>query len=239
MTADWTQAVRQRLAPGRLLPLGGSRDGAWMTERAAAAVLAEAAEAQVPGARLSALRIGLADSEDVREPVVPAPPSALPPGPLRVTAEVAATAALPLPDTAALLRAALTAAADRLGLVVTEVDLRVTDLLDPSAERPPAQPTPRAPDAERSADPDEALVAAAVLTVAGVARLTSGLSGRGQAVRVERRATGAALPHRHVYVELTTDPAHRAVEVAQRVRAAVRETLEDRPTVAVLVTGVE
>ncbi|WP_329010126.1 MULTISPECIES: nucleopolyhedrovirus P10 family protein [unclassified Streptomyces] len=239
MTADWTQAVRQRLAPGRLLPLGGSRDGAWMTERAAAAVLAEAAEAQVPGARLSALRIGLADSEDVRDPVVPAPPSALPPGPLRVTAEVAATAALPLPDTAALLRAALTAAADRLGLVVTEVDLRVTDLLDPSAERPPAHPAPRAPDAERSTDPDEALVAAAVLTVAGVARLTSGLSGRGQAVRVEQRATGAALPHRHVFVELTTAPAHRAVEVAQRVRAAVRETLEDRPTVAVLVTGVE
>ncbi|MFI8345802.1 nucleopolyhedrovirus P10 family protein [Streptomyces sp. NPDC085596] len=239
MTADWTQAVRQRLAPGRLLPLGGRRDGAWMTERAAAAVLGEAAAAEVPEARLGALRIGLADPQDVHEPVVPAPPSALPPGPLRVTAEFAATAALPLPDTAALLRAALTAAADRLGLVVTEVDLRVTDLLDTSAERPPAAPAPQAPDAERSTEPDESLVAAAVLTVRGVARLTSSLSGRGQAVRVEHRAAGAALPHRHVYVELTTDSADRAVDVAQRVRAAVRETLEDRPTVAVLVTGVE
>ncbi|MFF9365518.1 nucleopolyhedrovirus P10 family protein [Streptomyces griseoluteus] len=238
MTADWTQAVRQRLAPGRLLPLGGSRDGAWMTERAAASVLAGAA-AEVPGAWLGTLRIGPADPREVREPVVPAPPSALWPGPLRVTADFAATAARPLPVTADRLREVLTAAADRLGLTVTEVDLRVTDLLEPPAGPPPAPRPQRAPDAERTTDPDEATVAAAVLTVAGVTRLTAAFGDRGHAVRVQRRESDAALPHRHVYVEVATDSAHRATEVAQRVRAAVRDTLEDRPTVAVLVTGVE
>ncbi|MGW0417238.1 nucleopolyhedrovirus P10 family protein, partial [Streptomyces collinus] len=41
MTADgWTQGVRHQLALGRLLPLGGPRDGAWIAEGAAAAVLA-------------------------------------------------------------------------------------------------------------------------------------------------------------------------------------------------------
>ncbi|MEU6386871.1 nucleopolyhedrovirus P10 family protein [Streptomyces bauhiniae] len=238
MTADWTQAVRQRLAPGRLLPLGGSRDGAWMTERAAASVLAGAA-AGVPGAWLGTLRIGPADPPRTREPVVPAPPSALWPGPLRVTADFAATAARPLPETADRLREALDAAAERLGLTVTEVDLRVTDLLEPPAEPPPAPQAQRAPDAERTTDPDEAAVAAAVLTVAGVTRLTAAFGDRGHAVRVQRRESDAALPHRHVYVEVATDSAHRATEVAQRVRAAVRDTLEDRPTVAVLVTGVE
>ncbi|MFD4728741.1 nucleopolyhedrovirus P10 family protein [Streptomyces seoulensis] len=238
MTADWTQAVRQRLAPGRLLPLGGSRDGAWMTERAAASVLAQAA-AGVPGAWLGTLRIGPADPPRTREPVVPAPPSALWPGPLRVTADFAATAARPLPETADRLREALDAAAERLGLTVTEVDLRVTDLLEPPAEPPPAPQAQRAPDAERTTDPDEAAVAAAVLTVAGVTRLTAAFGDRGHAVRVQRRESDAALPHRHVYVEVATDSAHRATEVAQRVRAAVRDTLEDRPTVAVLVTGVE
>ncbi|MER8017790.1 nucleopolyhedrovirus P10 family protein [Streptomyces griseoluteus] len=239
MTADWTQAVRQRLAPGRLLPLGGSRDGAWMTERAATSVLAGAAAAEVPGAWLGTLRIGPADPRQVREPVVPAPPSALWPGPLRVTADFAATAARPLPVTAERLREVLTAAAGRLGLTVTEVDLRVTDLLEPPAEPPPVSRAQRAPDAERTTDPDEAAVAAAVLTVAGVARLTAAFGDRGHAVRVQRRESDAALPHRHVYVEVATDSAHRATEVAQRVRAAVRDTLEDRPTVAVLVTGVE
>ncbi|MFG3045488.1 nucleopolyhedrovirus P10 family protein [Streptomyces sp. NPDC048202] len=239
MTADWTQAVRQRLAPGRLLPLGGSRDGAWMTERAAVSVLAGAAAAEVPGARLGTLRIGPGDPGEVREPVVPAPPSALWPGPLRVTADFAAVGDRPLPVTAERLRTALTTAADRLGLTVTEVDLRVTDLLEPPAAPAPPAPAQRPPDAERTTDPDEALVAAAVLTVSGVTRLTAAFGDRGHAVRVERRASDAALPHRHVYVELATDSGHRATEVAQRVRAAVRETLDDRPTVAVLVTGVE
>lgn len=131
MTAErWAGTVRQQLGLGRLLPLGGPRDGAWITEDAARDALRHAA-ADVPGVRLDALRIALADPEDTREPVVPAPPSGLPPGALRVTADFAATAAgEPLPTTAARLRAALSGAAEWAGLAVTEVDLRVTDLWD-------------------------------------------------------------------------------------------------------------
>ncbi|MFF9098287.1 hypothetical protein ACF1AX_34835 [Streptomyces sp. NPDC014802] len=141
MTAErWTRDVRQRLGLGRLLPLGGPRDGAWLAEAAALAFLGRVA-AGVPGVALGAARIGLADPADVTEPVVPAPPSGLPPGPLRVTAEFSATAAEPLPATADRLRAALvTAATEGLGLTVAEVDLRVTDLLEesPAPTAPPA-----------------------------------------------------------------------------------------------------
>ncbi|MFD5588688.1 nucleopolyhedrovirus P10 family protein [Streptomyces sp. NPDC058733] len=145
MTAErWTRDVRQRLGLGRLLPLGGPRDGAWLAEAAALAFLGRVA-AGVPGVALGAARIGLADPADVAEPVVPAPPSGLPPGPLRVTAEFSATAAEPLPATADRLRAALvTAATEGLGLTVAEVDLRVTDLLE---ENPVESPAPTAPPA--------------------------------------------------------------------------------------------
>ena len=34
-TDGLTAAVRKRLSPGRLLPLGGPADGAWIAERAA------------------------------------------------------------------------------------------------------------------------------------------------------------------------------------------------------------
>ncbi|MER6628703.1 nucleopolyhedrovirus P10 family protein [Streptomyces sp. NPDC000987] len=236
MTAEqWTHAVRQRLALGRLLPLGGPRDGAWISEEAAGAVLRRAAR-EVPGVRVDALRIGPADPEDVSEPVVPPPPGALPPGPLRVTAEFAATAAGPLPATAARLRAALAAAATRLlGPAVTQVDLRVTALLDAEPERPPVA-SPRVPEAARPGTPDEERVTAAVLAVAGVARLTAGL---GCAMHVEERRTRAAgLPHRHVRVEVAVEAGQPAVEVARRVRRAVAGTLPGRPTVAVLVTAV-
>ncbi|MGW3683597.1 hypothetical protein [Streptomyces prasinus] len=135
MTAErWTRTVRQQVGLGRLLPLGGPRDGAWIFERAAGAVLRRAVERAEPGLRLDGLRIAPASPEDAAEPVVPAPPSALPPGALRVTARFAAPAAEPLPVTADRLRAVLSrAAAERIGLVVTEVDLGVTELLDPEA----------------------------------------------------------------------------------------------------------
>ncbi|MGW0542696.1 hypothetical protein ACWD0D_20610 [Streptomyces griseoincarnatus] len=155
MTADrWTRMVRQQVGLGRLLPLGGPYDGAWIAERAAGGVLRDAAGREVPEARLDSVRIGLADPGTAAEPAVPAPPSALPPGPLRLTAEFAATAAWPLPETASRLRTSLVVAAtERLGLDVTEVDLRVTELLDeePSAapsgapETPGAAPTPGGP----------------------------------------------------------------------------------------------
>ncbi|MCH5673053.1 nucleopolyhedrovirus P10 family protein [Streptomyces gilvus] len=248
MTADgWARTVRHRLGVGRLLPLGAPGDGAWIAEEAAAAVLRHAA-AGLPAVRLDVLRIALTDPEDAHDPVVPPPPSALPPGPLRITADFAATTTEPLPTTATLLRTTLaTAATELLGLTVTEVDLRVTELLDEeqesaeagvsSAVRPADAPT--AP--QRPTDPgtpDEDRVAAAVLTVPGVTRLTSALGRR--AVRLaEDRETEGALPRRHAHVEFAVDVDRRALDVAREVRTAVSESLPDHPAVTVLVTAVD
>ncbi|WP_313896494.1 hypothetical protein [Streptomyces sp. GC420] len=122
--------MRRQLGLGRLLPLGGPSDGAWIAESAARAVLRDAARA-VPGTRLGALRLSLPPGATVSAPVVNAPPSGLPPAPLLLTADFAATAERPLPTAAAGLRAVLAEAADtRLGLVLDAVDLRVSGLLD-------------------------------------------------------------------------------------------------------------
>ncbi|MFJ9541747.1 nucleopolyhedrovirus P10 family protein [Streptomyces sp. NPDC101225] len=234
MTAErWAQTVRRQVGLGRLLPLGGPRDGAWISEEAAEAALRRAA-GKMPGVRLDVLRIALADPEDARDPAVPPPPSALPPGPLRVTVEFAATAAVPLPATAVLVRTTLTAAArERLGLEVAEVDLRVTALLDEEPEPLPV----RQPDPPRATEPgpdDEGRAAAAALAVPGVAHLTAGL---GRAVQLAERPAANALPRRHARVELAVAADHRASDVALQVRTAVRNALPDRPTVAVLVTA--
>ncbi|MFF7738515.1 nucleopolyhedrovirus P10 family protein [Streptomyces sp. NPDC007984] len=239
MTADrWTRAVRHQLGIGKLLPLGDARDGAWIAERAAEAVLRSAAS-DAPGVRLDALRVAVADPEDTREPAVPAPPSALPPGPLRVTAEFAATAARPLTATASALRQALATAADRrLGLTVTEVDLLVTGLLDDEgpAEGGPDVAVPEPPADTRAEGEDEARVAAAALGVPGVRHLTGTL---GHPVHIELLfPEGAALPHRHVRLELAVGADGRARDVAREVRTAVRRTLSDHPTVAVVVSAI-
>lgn len=208
------RAVRRLLGLGRLLPLGGPRDGAWLAEAAADTVLRRAA-AELRGVRLGSLRVSLADPEISYEPAVPPPPSALPPGPLRIRAEFGATAAQPLPTAATRLRAVLAASArERLGLTVTEVDLRVTRLLDREAEggvagdtdgpAGPASPPPPSPspspspptspgDSDSSddsgdsgdSDDEESRVAAAVLATAGVTRLTGTLGGLGRAVHIE------------------------------------------------------
>ncbi|MGW8061360.1 nucleopolyhedrovirus P10 family protein [Streptomyces ziwulingensis] len=242
-TADrWTRTVREQLGLGRLLPLGGPRDGAWIAERAVREALLAAARG-VTGVHPGGLRVAPADPGEAREPVVPPPPSALPPGPLRVTADFAATvgsaAAEPLPRTADRLRTALAAATQRLGLTVTDVDLRATALLDADtapepAPGPGAEPRPR-PAADREAG-DEGRAAAAALAVVGVSRLTATL---GRPVDITEPARGEALPRRHVRVELAVGGDHRAVEVALRVRAAVSDALSDRPSVAVLVTAVD
>ncbi|MFI5660240.1 nucleopolyhedrovirus P10 family protein [Streptomyces sp. NPDC051684] len=240
MTADgWTQAVRTQLGLGRLLPLGGPQDGAWVTEPAAAAALRRAVQG-VHGVRLGALRIVLADPDSVPEPMTPAPPSALPPGELRLTADCAATAQEPLPVAADRLREALAGAAERVGLVVTEVDLQVTALLD-EAERetdpgPADEPTPAAKPAAASSHAERA--AAAALGVPGVTRLTGALGGLGRAVHIEERPGGAALPRRHVRVELAVAAEVRAIKVTGAVRAAVARAVPGEPTVAVLVTEI-
>ncbi|MEU9448574.1 nucleopolyhedrovirus P10 family protein [Streptomyces sp. NPDC048277] len=230
MTADrWADAVRHPLGFGRLLPLGGPSDGAWLAEAAADAVLRRAA-AEVTGVRLGAVRLAPADPEDVREPVVPPPPGAVPPGPLRLSADFAATAAEPLPTTAAGLRRALAAATTRLGLAVTEIDLRVTDLLEADTAEAATVRPPRPPSVRESADPDGARVTAAVLAVPGVDRVTGALS---REIHFD-----AALPRRHVRVEVAVTDGPRAVEVARGVRTAVGEALDDQPTVTVVVTAV-
>ncbi|WP_399883445.1 nucleopolyhedrovirus P10 family protein [Streptomyces sp. BBFR51] len=250
-TADrWARAVREQLGLGRLLPLGGARDGAWIAERAVREVLLAAARG-VAGVRPGDLRVGLADPQATHEPAVPPPPGALPPGPLRVTADFAATvgpaavSAEPLPVTAERLRAALAdAAADRLGLAVPDVDLRVTGLLDAAAgpasggEPRPAEPDagPERGDSDAADEGDAGRIAGAALAVPGVARLT-GVLGRPVHV-TEPPPPEGALPRRHVRVELAVDAGHRAVEVTRRVRAAVSETLPDHPSVAVVVTAV-
>lgn len=145
MTEQWTRVVRQQVGLGRLLPLGGARDGAWITEDAAAGVLRWAGD-EVPGVRLGALRIAPADPGPTHEPAVPPPPGALPPGPLRVTADFSATGAEPLPTGAGRLRDALArAASKRLGLTVTEVDLRVTALLEADDTEESASVRPSGP----------------------------------------------------------------------------------------------
>ncbi|MFF4271333.1 nucleopolyhedrovirus P10 family protein [Streptomyces sp. NPDC001536] len=231
MTADrWAQTVRHQLRLGRLLPLGGAHDGAWIAEEAAEAVLRRAVR-NLRGVRLDGLRIALADPEDVHDPVVPPPPSALPPGPLRVTADFSATADEPLPATAELLRTALaTAATQRLGLTVTEVDLRVASLLDQEPEAGPVR-QPEPPSADAGDDP----AAGAALSVPGVTGLTAAL---GRAVQAEERQGETALPRRHIRVEVAVDAEHRAVDVARAVRTEVGKALPGHPTVAVLVTVV-
>ncbi|MGW6061046.1 nucleopolyhedrovirus P10 family protein [Streptomyces sp. NPDC055189] len=247
MTGDgWTHAVRRQLGLGRVLPLGGPGDGAWLTEACAGGVLRHAAD-QVSGVRLGDLRLALADPSKADVSAVPAPPSALPPGPLRITAEFAAVPAEPLPAAAARLRTALFAAADeRLGLVVEEVDLSVTTLLD-AGQAPVRVPldttdTETPPDGAQPASKggDEARAASTALAVPGVRRLTGALGGLGRAVHIdELPTTDTALPRRHARVELATDRGHRALDVALAVRTAVGKALKDHPSVAVLVTAVE
>ncbi|MCX4991846.1 nucleopolyhedrovirus P10 family protein [Streptomyces sp. NBC_00568] len=266
MTADrWTQVVRHQLGLGRILPLGLPRDGAWITEDAAESALRRETAA-VHGVLLGALRIAPADPEWTGTPAVPPPPSALPPGPLRVTAEFRASVdptspgVEPLPAVAARLRLTLaTAATQRLGLDVAEVDLQVTDLLeegDASAARPAdearkvsadgpaddvreASADAAADDVRRAPvpkDPEEARIAATVLAVPGVTRLTGAL---GRPVHIGTApAPEPALPRRHIRVELAVSPDERAVDVARAVRTAITRAAGDTPSVAVLVTAV-
>jgi hypothetical protein len=240
-TSDgWTAAVRARLALGRLLPLGAGADGTWLAERAATAELRRAASAVPPGTvgpALGRLRLSSAGQDAAAQdvsggPAVPPPPSALPPGPLRIDGEFAAGRDEPLPAVAARLRAVLfSCARDELGLVVTEVNLRATHVLDP-AENPPgslAQNPAGSPAGEQAEEPEaspqgpQALAAAAV---AGVAYLTEVL---GQAVHVTED---------HVRVELATAAGHRPPDVSRAVRAAVAASVAGAPTVAVLITAV-
>ncbi len=230
----WQTAVRRLLGLGRLLPLGGAADGVWLAERAAVAELRRAA-AGLPGTVLGTVRLSLADPAAAERPAVPPPPSALPPGELRIEAEFGEAFTdmtdEPLPAVAGRLRATLAAcAAEGLGLRVAEVDLRVTALLDspPKPTQAPQAPQrtaePAEPPAPASDNAHEVLDAAAA--VPGVARLTRTLSGR-----------AAGLPG-HVLVEVATAAGHHPLEVARAVRKEVAASVPGGPSVAVLVTAV-
>ncbi|GGZ91294.1 hypothetical protein GCM10010329_09490 [Streptomyces spiroverticillatus] len=234
--------MRRRLGVGRLLPLGPPEDGSWLTERAADTVLRRAAEG-VGGVALGTLRVGLAAPDaPPPAPAVPPPPGALPQGPLRVEAEFEASAAQPIPDTARRLRSALTdAARQRLGLAVTDVDLRVTGLLGEagrgSAPDAPGNVTDvREEKAAPAAPPGlpgspEASAAHAATAVPGVLRLTEVL---GAPVHHD----DAAPPAGHVRVEVAVSGERRALDVAREVRAAVADAVPGQPSVTVLVTEV-
>lgn len=241
MTADrWAHAVRRQVGLGRILALGGPRDGAWIAERAAEAVLRRTVVRDAPGVRLDGVRIGLADPEGVTgEPVVPPPPGAVPPEALRLTVEFAATAERPVPVTASRLRGVLAeAAVERIGLAVVEVDLRVVELLDaepvPVAEPAPGESAVDEPTGPGDSETDR--VAAAAVAVPGVSRLTGVL---GRSVHLTERPGVGALPRRHARVELAVAADARPLDVARGVRSAVAEALPDRPTVAVLITAVD
>lgn len=212
-------AVRRQLGLGRLLPLGGPADGAWIAERAAAGVLRQAGDA-LPGLRIGTLRLSLADADAAPEAAVPPPPSALPPGPLLIEADVAATAGRPVPASAGLLREALLAcAAERLGLEVSVVDVRVTDLLDEEEEEASggqgddASPFPGgAPGGGGATADDAGPLEAAVLRVPGAVRLVPALGALSRPVREEDG---------HVLVQLAVAPDRRTLDVAREVRDAV------------------
>ncbi|MFF9626187.1 hypothetical protein [Streptomyces griseosporeus] len=257
-TAAWTQAVRHPFGLGRLLPLGGPADGAWITERAAVEALGRAAN-EIAGVRLESLRIGPAPLEFVSEPAVRPPAGAMPPGPLTIEAAFSASLGQPLPETAEELRSRLLdAAARRLGLTTVAADLRITDLHEVpqtgtearTAARPiTPTPTPYGTAAAPTAAPRSSRpvtgagfprglggdLADVATGVPGVAGLTTVLGSR--PVRTQDRADP---PDRRVEVHLAVAPGHHPLEVARAVRTAVADAAATGApgpvTVAVLIT---
>nr|WSZ95369.1 hypothetical protein OH820_06630 [Streptomyces sp. NBC_00857] len=260
-TDGWTAAVRERLGLGRLLPLGGSTDGAWLAERAAVTELRRAT-AGMPGTVLGTLRIASADLTGPDDPNSPGerdrsderdrserptaherpatppplpPPGALPPGPLRIDGEFTALSSEPLPAVAELLRGALfTCATDQLGLRVEEIDLRVTGLLDTPGESPaPAGP---AEGGTTAGGPEPGAPKSAAMEGES-ARLAASVPGVARLTRTLGSAT-ADTPE-HVRVELATAAGHRPLDVARAVRQKLMAELPGAPSVTVLVTVVD
>lgn len=204
---DWERAVREQVGLGRLLPLGAADDGAWIAERAAAGALRRAA-ADVRGARVTGLRVGLdGDVEDAGgragPGVGPAPVSALPYGELRISAECDAAVDRPMTATAEALREALLRGAEELlGLRVTAVDVHVAGLLE--TPQPAARP-----------DPPEQGTGTGGSDVPGLLDIDTLPDGD------------------HAELRVVVDSAHRALDVARAVRARA-----DAATVTVLVTDI-
>ena len=257
-----TRTVREQVALGRLLPLGGATDAAWIAESAAVRAL-ERAAALVPGVRLGPVSLALADpaGDGAAELPAVAPIGALPHAPVRIEAAFEASPDGPLPLAADRLRDALWDAAEAgVGIVVAAVDLRVTGLLD--GERAAAAAEEEAgPERDEALDPGPEApgpgsgaaggVAAVVRTVPGVAGLTGRLSGLGSGVRIQDTAApsraaegpegpGPAASGRRVQVQIAVAAGHSPLAVARAVTAVVLAVAaQDVPgpvTTAVVVT---
>ncbi|MET7378450.1 Asp23/Gls24 family envelope stress response protein [Streptomyces sp. NPDC005526] len=119
LTRRVMDVVRMELRPGRPLPLGDLAEDLWIMEAPAARTLRAAAET-VTGVRAGSCR--LTPPRDTGSPAV------------EVRLEVHAPATVALPETAELVRRRVwEAAEERLGLMVSMVDIRVTDLVDETA----------------------------------------------------------------------------------------------------------
>lgn len=244
-----TQAVRHRPGPGRLLPLGDAPDCAWLAEQAAAEALRVAAAAAVPSVRLDSLRFAPDSPGDTNGAVVPAPPEALPHGPLRIDADFAAGSGVPLPSLADRLRDALLAASERqLGLRVRSADLRAASLLDEpyDARAHTVRPHAEAEGHERAGREETAGVARAVLAVPGVTRLAPVLGApyASSATGVSEDAPDEE-GGRRLLVQCAVAPSRRVLDVVRAVQEAaartggVPETPGRETTVTVLVTAVD
>ncbi|WP_033284020.1 hypothetical protein [Streptomyces sp. NRRL F-525] len=116
LTRRIMDVVRLELRPGRPLPLGEPAEDLWIMEAVVARALRAAAES-VPGVRAGSCRLRDGDGGDGVE----------------VRLEIHAPADAPLPELAARVRERVWEAADReLGMGVTAVDIRVTDLVPSS-----------------------------------------------------------------------------------------------------------
>ena len=116
LTRRIMDVVRLELRPGRPLPLGEPAEDLWIMEAVVARAVRAAAES-VPGVRAGSCRLRDGDGGDGVE----------------VRLEIHAPADAPLPELAARVRERVWEAADReLGMGVTAVDIRVTDLVSTS-----------------------------------------------------------------------------------------------------------
>jgi hypothetical protein len=119
LTRRIMDVVRLELRPGRPLPLGEPAEDLWIMEAVAARALRAAAET-VPGVRAGSCRLLDGDGGD----------GGGDDGTVEVRLDIHAPADAPLPELAARVRERVWEAADReLGMGVTAVDIRVTDLV--------------------------------------------------------------------------------------------------------------
>ncbi|MFD7717323.1 Asp23/Gls24 family envelope stress response protein [Streptomyces sp. NPDC059814] len=129
LTQRVMDVVRLELRPGRPLPLGGPDEDLWIMEAVAARTVRTAAET-VTGVRAGSCRI------------VPGAPRPQGRARIDVRLELHALLTHDLPELADQVRRRVREAVDGgLGLDITELDIRITDLLDPE-ESPPGEGMP-------------------------------------------------------------------------------------------------